>query len=186
MYDKFVVRDSVVDFWLWRSYARCTFDLACTAIAGTHSIRASYLLRFAGQNVFLSVIFHFLCDCFHAIRRLQPCSRTAAATPLSVTMLLFSLLQFVLFMSFSNFTFWASWQRFILAILARITNFCMHTIWLSMHSTLSTFLRYVSEPKSESVEANHRLEPTWLQPNSSALGTKSEHEHAHNRSHRIE
>lgn len=37
VYDKFVVGDSVVDFWLWRSYTRCTFDFACTAIAGTRS-----------------------------------------------------------------------------------------------------------------------------------------------------
>lgn len=123
VYNKFVKsRDSVVDlflFFFWCSYARCTFDFyVLRNLALGCVFRASYLFRFAGRTCILVWFFvcHFLCNCVYASRRQRWQQRdgqqTAAATLSTM------LLQFALFMSFSNFTFWGpSWQRFILVIL---------------------------------------------------------------------
>lgn len=63
VHNKFVVGEiPFVDFWLLvLSYARCTFDFyVLRNLALDVSFRASYLLRFAGQNVFLSRVYVYV------------------------------------------------------------------------------------------------------------------------------
>lgn len=117
---------------------------------------ASCLLRFAGQNVFVSWLFHIICGgygCCCCWCRFRCDSRKTARAH---TMLLFLLQPSKIrcaCLIANNFTFWPSWQRFILAIYYwENTKFCCHACeslaFIVKHFSVHTAHASIAESKA--------------------------------------
>lgn len=149
MYDKFVRGDVVVDLVLFfvgvgslvhTPDALLTFMYceSCSngALAFVHLI-CSDLLGKTYSCRWYSIFCFCVITCM-ALRDTMNSNSAPVQSDHSIQCYYFRLLQFVVFMSSSNFTFWASWQRFILAILPRIQSFeCMHSFSLNISLSIS-------------------------------------------------